>query len=98
MTITQTIEIPADRRITVPREVPEGKANIIIQFPIQDANINKATLPGGSYRTVEEALEASAKKAVDPDRKPISRHFGKNKGIFGGDGVAYQRAIRDEWD
>jgi len=24
MTITQTIEIPADRRITVPREVPTG--------------------------------------------------------------------------
>ncbi|MCL2804738.1 MAG: hypothetical protein FWD26_02250 [Treponema sp.] len=67
-------------------------------FFIQDANINKTTLPGGSYRTVEEALEASAKKAADPDRKPISRHFGKHKGIFGGDGVAYQRAIRDEWD
>ena len=24
MTITQTVEIPADRRITVPREVPTG--------------------------------------------------------------------------
>jgi len=30
MTITQTIEIPADRRITVPREVPTGP--VIITF------------------------------------------------------------------
>ena len=30
MTITQTIEIPADRRITVPREVPIGP--VILTF------------------------------------------------------------------
>jgi len=30
MTITQTIEIPADRRITVPREVPIG--TVILTF------------------------------------------------------------------
>ncbi|MCL2212152.1 MAG: hypothetical protein FWB95_09550 [Treponema sp.] len=30
MTITQTIDIPADRRITVPREVPTGRT--IINF------------------------------------------------------------------
>ena len=30
MTITQTVEIPADRRITVPREVPAGRT--IISF------------------------------------------------------------------
>jgi len=35
MTITQTVEIPADRwlNIRVPNEVPEGRASIIIQFP-----------------------------------------------------------------
>jgi hypothetical protein len=40
----------------------------------------------------------AAEKLADPNRKPLSRHFGKHKGIFGGDGAAYQRAIRDEWD
>jgi len=35
MTITQTIDIPADRRITVPREVPIGKAKIIF-FPQEE--------------------------------------------------------------
>jgi hypothetical protein len=35
MTITQTVEIPADRRLTidVPQEVPTGQTSVIIQFP-----------------------------------------------------------------
>jgi len=30
MTITQTVDIPADRRITVPREVPTGR--VVLTF------------------------------------------------------------------
>jgi len=38
MTITQTIEIPADRRFMFPPEILVGsKANIIIQFPVATA-------------------------------------------------------------
>ena len=35
MTITQTVEIPANRsiRLNLPREVPTGETTIIIQFP-----------------------------------------------------------------
>jgi len=54
-------------------------------------------MPRQDPRTVEEALQTAKEQATDPNRKPISRHFGKHKGIFGGDGVAYQRAIRDEF-
>ena len=50
-----------------------------------------------SPRTIGEALEMAAAKAADPNRKPISRHFGTLPGAFG-NGVSYQRAIRDEWD
>ena len=31
MTITQTVEIPADRRITVPREVPTGVTVLVFK-------------------------------------------------------------------
>jgi len=39
MTITQTVEIPADRRliIDVPPQVPTGRTDVIIQFPVQEA-------------------------------------------------------------
>ena len=37
MTITQTVDIPADRRVRfdfiVPRDIPEGQTNVVIQFP-----------------------------------------------------------------
>jgi len=35
MTVTQTVDIPVSHKLTidVPREVPNGQARIIIQFP-----------------------------------------------------------------
>jgi len=93
MTITQTVEVPADRRLTidVPREVPAGP--VVLAFtPAQ------VSMPNRDPRTVEEALQMAKAQAAAPGREPISRHFGKHKGIFGGDGVAYQRAVRGEWD
>jgi hypothetical protein len=91
MNVSQTVEVPASHRLTidVPREVPEGP--VILTF-------TPAPQSGRDPQTAEEALRMAAERAADPNRKPISRLFGKHKGIFGGDGVAYQRAIRDEWD
>jgi len=99
MTITQTVDIPADRRITleVPREVPSGP--VILTFtPASPAKKDSVPKKRKDPRTIEEALQMAEEQAADPNRKPISRLFGTHKGIFGGDGVAYQRAIRDEWD
>ena len=41
MTITQTVDIPADRRITidVPREIPEGKT-IIAFTPVDESSVD----------------------------------------------------------
>jgi hypothetical protein len=55
-------------------------------------------LAKNSPRTIEEALQIAEAKAADPNRKPFSRHFGTLPGAFGGDGLAYQRKMRDEWD
>ena len=103
MTITQTVEIPADRRliIDVPREIPAGQ--VILTFTpasVKEADSAKsmAPLPGGSARTALEAIQMAEAKAADPNRKPLSRHFGTLKGIWEEDAVAYQRDIRDEWE
>ena len=70
MTVTQTVEVPVNRRLTidVPNEIPAGP--VILAFtPVSR-----------------------------PDRIPISRYFGILSPDSYGNGVAYQRKIRDEWD
>jgi hypothetical protein len=74
------------------------------QKRLRDMNPASSELSGlnsyiaeNSPHTVAEALQIAAARAANPNRKPISRHFGTLPGAFG-NGVAYQRAIRDEWD
>ena len=92
MTIEQTVELPASHRLTidVPREIPAGRT--ILAFT------PAGSLTGNNPRTAEEALQMAEARAADPNRKSLSRLFGTHQGILGGDGVAYQRSIRDEWD
>jgi hypothetical protein len=55
MTITQTIDVPADRRITldVPREVPTGPVVLIFK-PIAEADIE-----AGEQASTDEALASA---------------------------------------
>jgi hypothetical protein len=78
MSITQTVEVPDNRWLTVkvPPEVPVGR-NILTYTP---------------------AVSATSAGAAVPKRKPISRYFGILSPNTYGDGVAYQRSLRDEWD
>ena len=81
MTITQTVDIPANHQliIEVPHEVPEGKA--VITF------------------TLAQARESTDRRSdASPNYKPISQYFGILSPDTYGDGVAYQRKLRDEWD
>ena len=68
MTITQTVEIPADRRVTleVPRETPTGRANLeykIIPFVKEKAN-NKMT-PEEEKEWLKKNSEWLNKEAMD---------------------------------
>ena len=66
MTVTQTVDIPADRRVRidfmVPHEVPTGRANIVIQFPIPQEALTTKKVPvfgcaKGQFRMSEDFHE-----------------------------------------
>ena len=48
MTLTQTVYIPADRRLRldleIPSEVPEGQTDVVIQFPVLEKVQPEATV------------------------------------------------------
>jgi len=67
MTLTQTVEIPENRLLRldleIPREIPTGKTDVVIQFPVrEEVQQEPATAPcepsvslwRGSHSTVEE--------------------------------------------
>ena len=85
MAIEQTIEVPAGRRLTIdiPPEVPVGKA-ILTFTPAQSGH--------------DSSCAAPANQAGDSSRKPISQYFGVLSPDTYGDGVLYQRKIRDEME
>jgi len=72
MTIEQTIEIPASRRIflDLPPELPVGRAKVTVTPEVEIKRI----------------------------RTPISQYFGIISPDTFGDGVAYQRKLRNEWN
>ena len=82
MTITQTVEIPVDRRlvIDVPREVPTGPV-ILTYTPAAKA-------PGMSAVQKDDLMARLQK---------LQGSLGKGA-FGAMDGVSYQRKVRDEWD
>lgn len=86
MMIEQIVEIPASRRlhldIDIPPEIPTGAT----------ARLELV------WSMQKEATGVAAGRKVKIDRTPISRYFGIISPDAYGDGVAYQRKLRDEWD
>ena len=107
MTIEQTVEIPADRRlhldIDLPQNFPLGPARVaVIDFPAEkELERFKAGVAASSELSrqpaIAEILKQAEAKAASPSRKPVSGFYGSMRGAFG-DGLEYQRAIRAEWD
>jgi hypothetical protein len=102
MIIEQTMKIPADRRLTidVPREIPTGEVRVAIRFsvPVASAGGSAADSDFLPSYPPDEAIKIAAQRLADPNRKPPSSFRGiLSPGVYG-DGVAYQRKLRDEWD
>ena len=88
MTITQTVDIPESRRITleVPREVPTGKTRLVIQFPFQE-DIQPKDIP----------QEAKGQLNNEDFRQALCRAHGAWKDNPWTNHLADINAIRDEW-
>ena len=88
MTITQTVEIPADHRLTidVPNEVPAGEAQIIIQFPVQ----------GKPYPVVPPGEKG--KMSSPAFREALRRSYGAWKDNPWTNHIEDINAMRDEWE
>jgi len=94
MTVTQTVDIPASHLLTidVPREVPAGKARVIIQFPVKDeahtAVPQEAGLPGEALGQMNNEAFRQALRCAHGAWKdnPWKNHL---------DDV---NAMRDEWE
>ena len=94
MSITQTVEIPASRRLTldVPYEIPTGKA--ILTFTPVSAVRNSRELENAEKIW---AYNRSHSVEIKAEMLKLQGSLGENS--FGGlDGVAYQQKTRSEWD
>ena len=86
MIIEQIVEIPASRRlhldIEIPPEVPTGATARLELI----------------WSSKKEVRNTAAGRLSTVERAPISRYFGILSPDTYGDGVAYQRKLRNEWN
>jgi len=86
MTITQTVEIPASHRLTidVPSEIPAGRTQVVIQFPVRD----EAAVPP----------DEKGKMSSAAFREALRRAYGAWKDNPWTNHLEDVNAMRDEWE
>ena len=65
MTITQTVDIPASRRLIIdlPSEAPTGTANVVIQFPVRAEENPLKKDSNGKIRFTRKELDEMVKNS-----------------------------------
>ena len=88
MTITQTVDIPASHRLTidVPREIPTGRTQVVIQFPVRDE----------AHTDVPQ--EAKGQMDNEAFRQALRRSHGAWKNNPWKNHLEDVNAMRDEWE
>jgi len=91
MTIEQTIEVPASRRITleVPPQIPVGRAILTLTSVLANEDSEYAQRIWFNKHACPEDLKEKLQN--------LQGSLGNNA-FEGLDGVAYQRKVREEWD
>ena len=91
MTITQTIDIPADRRITVPREVPTGP--VILTFTPAQASVKSRE------STAEpQSSEGSSSEKISAKDRELFEKYADELNAEAEDVLSYQNMYMDEID
>jgi hypothetical protein len=105
MTLEQTVDIPADRRLylELPETVPSGRTKIALNFealPSRSAAPRKKELSPELRAAMQEAEEKRAWRFAHPEEFEAQMKRAREGGLlFGGiDGLEYQRKVRSEWD
>jgi hypothetical protein len=88
MTIEQTVEIPANHRLTieVPREIPAGRTQVVIQFPVQDE----------AYPVVPP--DEKGQMSSPAFREALRRSYGAWKDNPWKNCIEDINAMRDDWE
>jgi hypothetical protein len=110
ITIEQTVDIPADRRLrldmTLPQSVPSGRADIVLVLSVaepaekaeEEASRIYTPKPFPTIEELkEEARQKTAARLACPSGDSLQKYCGILKDVFTEDGVEYQRKLRDEW-
>jgi hypothetical protein len=79
MTIEQTVEIPASRRLIleIPEEVPAGRARVFIQFPLrEDVQAGEGVPPEARGQSGNESFRRAIRRAYGAWKdNPWTNHF-----------------------
>jgi len=88
MTIEQTVEIPANHRLTieVPREIPAGRMQVVIQFPVRDE----------AYTAVPP--DEKGQMSSPAFREALRRSYGAWKDNPWKNCIEDINAMRDDWE
>jgi hypothetical protein len=109
MTIQQTIEIPADRRVyfdvRLPKEVACGRTEVVLDFkaPVVQPEAFGSAVKTGLDPVLEAVMGEAERKWADNRAHPEKLQSALEKlrdggTVFGAvDGVEFQRKIRDGW-